>query len=54
MSEIREGAKTNTEKSQRPETWDGFFEAQRQVPKEELDRFMAERIDDPPQLRNLF
>jgi antitoxin VapB len=40
--------------SRRPEGWDRFFALQAQVPQEELDQFMSDRIDEPPQEREIF
>ena len=40
--------------SRRPETWDDFFALQEQVPKQERDRFLADRVDEPPENRDLF
>jgi len=40
--------------SRRPQSWDRFFELQREVPKEELDQFMSDRGDGPPQEREIF
>jgi len=40
--------------SRRPETWDRFFALQQQVPKEDLEQFMSDRVDEPPQKRESF